>query len=146
MLMSVAELLKKRKEQLEQKNKEEGTKYLEEYVKKDGVILLPSGVAYEIIALGEGDKVELSDRIECHYHGTNINGEVFDSSIARGKTASFNLSKLILAYQQVVPLLPIGTKFRMVTPPEYAYREEHISKEIGPYSTLVFEVELVNKL
>lgn len=144
--MSVAELLKKRKEQLEQKNKEEGTKYLEEYVKNEGVIVLPSGIAYEILSLGEGEKVEPSDRIECHYQGTNIKGEVFDSSINRGKSATFNLSKLIVAYQQVVPLLPIGTKFRMVTPPEYAYREEHISKEIGPYSTLIFEVELLNKL
>ncbi|MEK6494224.1 FKBP-type peptidyl-prolyl cis-trans isomerase [Myroides odoratimimus] len=144
--MSVAELLRKRKEQLEKKNREEGTKYLQEYVNKDGVILLPSGVAYEIIVLGKGDKVDLSDRIECHYHGTNINGEVFDSSINRGKPASFDLNKLILAYQQVVPLLPIGTKFRMVTPPECAYRDQHISKEIGPYSTLIFEVELLNKL
>lgn len=144
--MSVAELLKKRKEQLEQKNKEEGAKYLEEYVKNEGVIVLPSGIAYEILSLGEGEKVELSDRIECHYQGTNIKGEVFDSSINRGKSATFNISKLIVAYQQVVPLLPIGTKFRMVTPPEYAYREEHISKEIGPYSTLIFEVELLNKL
>ncbi|MDM1397407.1 FKBP-type peptidyl-prolyl cis-trans isomerase [Myroides odoratimimus] len=144
--MSVAELLRKRKEQLEKKNREEGTKYLQEYVNKDGVILLPSGVAYEIIVLGKGDKVDLSDRIVCHYHGTNINGEVFDSSINRGKPASFDLNKLILAYQQVVPLLPIGTKFRMVTPPECAYRDQHISKEIGPYSTLIFEVELLNKL
>ncbi|MDM1528074.1 FKBP-type peptidyl-prolyl cis-trans isomerase [Myroides odoratimimus] len=144
--MSVAELLRKRKEQLEKKNREEGTKYLQEYVNKDGVILLPSGVAYEIIVLGKGDKVDLSDRIECHYHGTNINGEVFDSSINRGKPASFDLNKLILAYQQVVPLLPIGTKFRMVTPPECAYRDQHVSKEIGPYSTLIFEVELLNKL
>lgn len=142
--MSVADLLRKKRELLEQKNKEEGNLFLAEFSSKDNVIVLPSGIAYEILVEGKGVKPTLEDKIECHYHGTNIYGEVFDSSIERGTPATFNLSKLILAYQQVVPLLPIGTKFKMVTPPEYAYREEHISKTIGPYSTLIFEVELLD--
>lgn len=142
--MSVAELLRKKREQLEQKNKEEGQAFLSEYVKRDNVVVLPSGIAYEVLVLGHGDKASLSDKVECHYHGINIHGEVFDSSVDRGTPVIFNLAKLISAYQQVVPLLPIGTKFKMVTPPEYAYREEHISKTIGPYSTLIFEVELLS--
>ncbi|MGL5275698.1 FKBP-type peptidyl-prolyl cis-trans isomerase FklB [Myroides marinus] len=142
--MSVADLLRKKREQLEQKNKEEGQNFLSDYAKKENVVLLPSGIAYEILVNGEGVKIALSDKIECHYHGTNIHGEVFDSSVDRGTPAIFNLSKLILAYQQVLPLLSIGTKFKMVTPPEYAYRDEHISKTIGPYSTLIFEVELLS--
>lgn len=141
--MSVAELLKKKREQLEQINKEEGALFLASFATRDNTIVLPSGIAYEIIIKGTGAKATLTDRVVCHYHGTNIKGEVFDSSIERGKPATFALNKLILAYQEVVPLLPMGTTFKMVTPPEYAYREEHISKEIGPYSTLIFEVELL---
>ncbi|WP_413512986.1 FKBP-type peptidyl-prolyl cis-trans isomerase [Myroides odoratus] len=141
--MSVAELLKKRREQLELANKEEGVAFLAAFVQREGVILLPSGIAYEIITLGKGEKATLLDQIVCHYSGTNSKGETFDSSIQRGVPAVFTLSKLIKAYQEVVPLCPMGTKFRMVTPPEYAYKEEHISKEIGPYSTLMFDVELI---
>lgn len=141
--MSVAELLKKKREQLEQLNKEEGAKYLTDFSARAKVIVLPSGIAYEIITIGNGKKATLNDKIECHYHGTNCKGEVFDSSKEKGKTAIFNLNKLIKAYQEVVPLLPMGTIFKMVTPPELAYREEHINKEIGPYSTLIFEVELI---
>lgn len=141
--MSVAELLKKRKEQLEQANKDEGARYLTAFVQGEHVVVLPVGIAYEILTLGTGEKATLDDKIVCHYCGTTIKGEVFDSSIARGEPSTFALRKLIKAYQEVVPLLPMGTKFRMVTPPEYAYKEEHRSKEIGPYSTLIFEVELI---
>ncbi|WP_121966292.1 FKBP-type peptidyl-prolyl cis-trans isomerase [Myroides sp. N17-2] len=142
--MSVADLLRKKRELLELKNKEEGKEYLKNFSAKEDVITLVSGIAYEILSVGTGVNASLSDKVECHYHGTNIRGEVFDSSIERGLPAVFNLSKLILAYQEVVPLLPMGTKFRMVTPPEYAYRDENKSKEIGPYSTLIFEVELIS--
>ncbi|MDR2221322.1 MAG: FKBP-type peptidyl-prolyl cis-trans isomerase [Flavobacteriaceae bacterium] len=142
--MSVAELLKKRKEQLEQKNKEEGSAYLKTFITTKNVTVLPSGIAYQVHVLGTGNKATLADKVECHYHGTNVSRQVFDSSIERGKPAIFNLSKLIAAYQQVIPLLPMGTKFTMVTPPEYAYKDEHINKEIGPYSTLIFEIELLS--
>lgn len=141
--MSVAALLKKRKEQLEQANKEEGAQFLAAFTQGEEVVVLPSGIAYEILTLGTGEKPTLTDKIVCHYHGTNTKGEVFDSSMDRGQPSTFTLQKLIKAYQEVVPLLPIGTKFKMVTPPEYAYKEEHISKQIGPYSTLMFEVELL---
>jgi|GEM_PF-2736461 len=141
--MGVAELLKKRKEQLEQANREEGARYLAAFALGENVVVLPSGIAYEILSLGNGDKPTLDTTIVCHYSGTNVKGEVFDSSIDRGKPSTFAIKKLIKAYQEVVPLMPIGTKFRMVTPPEYAYKEEHISKQIGPYSTLIFEVELI---
>ncbi len=140
--MSVAELLKKKREQLEQFNKEEGAKYLANFAARENAIVLPSGIVYEIIALGNGKKATLDDIFECNYSGTNCKGEVFDAT--KGKTAIFSLKKLIKAYQEVVPLLPMGTIFKMVTPPEFAYRDEHISKEIGPYSTLIFEVELIN--
>lgn len=141
--MSVADLLRKKRELLGLTNKEEGNEFLKNFSAKENVVILPSGIAYEILVEGTGEKACLSDKVECHYHGTNIKGEVFDSSVERGVPAVFTLRKLILAYQEVVPLLSIGTKFRMVTPPDYAYRDEYLSKEIGPYSTLVFEVELI---
>ena len=141
--MSVAELLKRKREQLEQTNKEEGAIFLAQFSQRANVVVLPSGISYEILTLGEGERATVEDAIVCHYTGTNVKGEVFDSSIQRGTPSTFKLKKLIKAYQEVVPLLPMGTKFSMVTPPEYAYKEEHISKEIGPYSTLQFEVELI---
>ncbi|MDM1044788.1 FKBP-type peptidyl-prolyl cis-trans isomerase [Myroides sp. 1354] len=141
--MSVAELLKKKRELLEQTNKEEGAIFLAQFSQRANVVVLPSGISYEILTLGEGERATVEDAIVCHYTGTNVKGEVFDSSIQRGTPSTFKIKKLIKAYQEVVPLLPMGTKFIMVTPPEYAYKEEHISKEIGPYSTLQFEVELM---
>lgn len=140
--MSVAELLKKKRELLENTNKEEGAAFLAQFIQRDGVVVLPCGIAYEIIVQGQGETATIDDTVLCHYTGTNVKGEVFDSSVQRGTPSTFKLKKLIKAYQEVVPLMPMGTKFTMVTPPEFAYREEHISKEIGPYSTLMFEVEL----
>lgn len=141
--MGVAEILKKRKEELANKNLIEGKEYISKFCESSDVVVLPEGIAYEILTFGNGELISLDDKFECHYHGTNIKGEVFDSSVNRGKTAVFTLSKLIKAYQLVVPKLPIGTKFKMVTPSEFAYKGEHISKEIGPNSTLIFEVELL---
>lgn len=141
--MGVAELLKKRKEELANKNLLEGKAFLNEFSKLDNVVFLPEGIVYQVLSLGTGEFIGLEDRFECNYIGTNIQGDVFDSSIQRGKPALFNLNKLIKAYQIVVPKLPIGTKFKMVTPADFAYKEEHISKEIGPNSTLIFEVELI---
>lgn len=141
--MGVAELLKKRKEELANRNLLEGEKFLKEFSKLENVVVLPEGIVYQVLSLGTGEFIKLEDKFECHYEGVNVNGDVFDSSILKGKPAVFKLNKLIKAYQIVVPKLPIGTKFKMVTPAEYAYREEHISKEIGPNSTLIFEVELL---
>lgn len=141
--MGVAEILKKRKEELANKNLIEGKAFIDEFSKSPNVVVLPEGIAYEVLNLGNGEFVSLDSKFECHYHGTNIKGEIFDSSVERGKSAVFTLNKLIKAYQIVVPLLPIGTKFKMVTPSEFAYKEDHISKEIGPNSTLIFEIELL---
>ncbi|MCC9042833.1 FKBP-type peptidyl-prolyl cis-trans isomerase [Myroides sp. M-43] len=141
--MSVADLLRKKRELLEQTNRDEGRRYLEEFCKRENVVVLPSGVAYKIVKEGIGRKACLTDSIEFHYHGTNIKGEIFDSSIDRGKPVVLNLNKLIRAYQEVVPYIAMGTSFIMVTPPEYAYRDEYVSKLVGPYSTLVFEIELL---
>ncbi len=141
--MGVAELLLKRKQEWALRNQIEGDAYRFAYAEQEQTSILPNGIIYEIMSLGTGDKPELSDRIRCHYHGTNVSGEVFDSSVLRGLPHTFTLTKLIKAWQEMLPLMPTGTKFRMVVPPELAYREQQLSKQIGPNSTLIFEIELL---
>lgn len=144
--MGVAELLLKRKQELAEKNKTEGLAFREEYKLKDGVTETESGLLYEIITLGEGVKPTLSDTVLCHYHGTNINGEVFDSSVQRKKPAAFPLENVIKGWAEGVQLMPIGSKFRFVVKPEIGYKDREISKELGPHSTMIFEVELMGIL
>jgi len=141
--MGVAELLLKRKQELAARNLEEGTAYCNAFRNEDGVVELGEGVLYKVIEQGTGVKPAADDRVRCHYHGTNIKGEVFDSSYERGLPAEFSISKLIKGWQLVMPQLSEGTKARLVIPSQLAYGEEQISKEIGPNSTLVFDVELL---
>ena len=144
--MGVAELLLKRKQELAEKNKTEGLAFREEYKLKEGVAETESGLLYEIITLGEGVKPTMADTVLCHYHGTNINGEVFDSSVLRKKPAAFPLENVIKGWAEGVQLMPVGSKFRFVVKPEIGYKDREISKELGPYSTMIFEVELMGIL
>ncbi len=142
--MGVAELLQKRKAALALKNQEDGDAYRLSYQLHQNTIKLDSGIIYEILEQGSGIKPLVTDRILCHYHGTTVSGEVFDSSVLRNQPATFSLVKLIKAWQQVIPLIDVGTKFRMVVPPEMAYRDQQLTKEIGPNSTLIFEITLLD--
>lgn len=144
--MGVAELLLKKKQELAAKNLEEGKIYLENFAKEQNVIVLPSGVLYKILQKGAGNTPANNSKVRCHYHGINTNNDVFDSSVEKGKPAEFHINKLIKGWQQVMPLLNTGTKAKIVIPPEYAYGKEQISKQIGPNSTLIFEVELLDIL
>ena len=144
--MGVAELLLKRKQELIEKNKTEGLTFREEYKLKEGVIETESGLLYEVLTMGEGVKPTLSDTVLCHYHGTNVNGEVFDSSVQRKKPAAFPLENVIKGWAEGVQLMPVGSKFRFVVKPEIGYKNREISKELGPYSTMIFEVELMGIL
>ncbi|GEM52664.1 FKBP-type peptidyl-prolyl cis-trans isomerase [Empedobacter brevis] len=144
--MGVAELLLKRKKDLAEKNLNEGLIFREEYKLKESVTETESGLLYEVITLGEGVKPILSDTVLCHYHGTNIHGEVFDSSVQRKKPAAFPLENVIKGWAEGVQLMPVGSKFRFVVKPEIGYKDREISKELGPYSTMIFEVELMGIL
>lgn len=144
--MGVAELLQKRKQELAAKNINEGEIFRTNFATETNVIALESGVLYKIIEEGSGILPTLDSKVRCHYHGTNIYGEVFDSSVERGKPADFQINKLIKGWQEVMPLLKVGSKAKIVIPPHAAYGEEQISKEIGPNSTLIFEVELLEVL
>lgn len=144
--MSVADLLFKRKKELAEKNLREGLEFREEYAKKEGVTTLASGLQYEILTEGNGAKPNENNTVKCHYHGTTIKDEVFDSSVNRGVPASFPLNRVISGWTEGVQLMSAGSKFKFIIPPDLAYGEQQISKEIGPNSTLIFEVELIDIL
>lgn len=141
--MGVADILFKRRKELAEKNLKEGQEFMAENAKKDGVVTLESGLQYEVLVMSEGEKPTAKNTVTCHYHGTTIHGEVFDSSVNRGQPASFPLNRVITGWTEGVQLMPVGSKFKFTIPPHLAYGEEQISKEIGPNSTLIFEVELL---
>lgn len=144
--MGVADLLMKRKKELAEKNKREGEAFMLENAKHPNVVTLESGLQYEILTESFENKPTASDSVKCHYHGTTIHGEVFDSSVKRGQPATFPLNRVISGWTEGVQLMSVGSKYKFVIPPHLAYGEQQISKEIGPNSTLVFEVELLEIL
>lgn len=125
------------------KNLEEGLAFLAENAKKDGIIELPSGLQYEVLAEGEGDLPTANDQVKCHYHGTLINGTVFDSSVERGEPATFPVNGVIQGWVEALQLMSVGSKWRLFIPSELAYGPNGAGGAIGPNSALIFEVELL---
>ena len=123
---------------------EEGKKFLAENGKKENVITLESGLQYEVIKSGEGAKPTLNDQVTTHYHGTLIDGTVFDSSVERGQPATFPVSGVIKGWTEALQLMTIGSKWRLFVPYSLAYGERGAGPKIGPYTTLIFEVELIS--
>ena len=123
---------------------EAGEAFLTENGKRESVVTLPSGLQYEIITQGDGPKPSAHNTVTCHYHGTTIKGEVFDSSVRRGQPASFPLNGVIKGWTEALQLMPTGSKWKLYIPPQLAYGNRSISREIGPNSTLIFEVELIS--
>lgn len=124
-------------------NKEAGEKFLEENKKKDSVIVTASGLQYKIIKLGTGPKPVLTDKVKTHYHGTLINGEIFDSSVQRGEPISFPVNGVIQGWVEALQLMPVGSKFKLFIPQNLAYGVRGGGQAIKPYSALIFEVELL---
>lgn len=127
-----------------EKNLKEGQDFLAENKTKAGVTELPSGLQYEIITEGTGAKPSAHNTVTCHYHGTLINGTIFDSSVQRGRPASFPLSQVIKGWTEGVQLMPQGSKWRFFIPPSLGYGDRQVGPTIGPNSTLIFEVELID--
>lgn len=125
------------------KNAEEGKTFLEQNKAKEGVITTASGLQYEILKAGEGPKPTADQTVKCHYHGTLIDGKVFDSSVDRGEPATFNVSQVIPGWTEALQLMPVGSKWKLYIPGELAYGERGAGKDIGPNTTLIFEVELL---
>jgi FKBP-type peptidyl-prolyl cis-trans isomerases 1 len=125
-------------------NKEAGEEFLRINKEKPGVITLPSGLQYEIINKGTGAKPKATDSVKCHYHGTLINGTVFDSSVQRGEPATFGVSQVIQGWVEALQLMETGSKWRLFIPSELAYGARGAGEVIGPNSALIFEVELLD--
>jgi FKBP-type peptidyl-prolyl cis-trans isomerase FklB len=125
-------------------NRQAGEEFIRINRGKAGVTELPSGLQYEILKRGNGAKPKMSDKVKCHYHGTLINGVVFDSSVQRGKSATFGVSQVIPGWTEALQMMPVGSKWRLFIPPRLAYGEEGAGGMIEPNSTLVFDVELLD--
>lgn len=133
---------KKQEEELK-KNTEDGRIFLEENAKKEGVVTLPSGLQYEIITEADGEIPTATDKVKCHYHGTLITGEVFDSSVQRGQPAVFGVNQVIKGWVEALQLMSVGSKWKLYIPADLAYGAQGAGEMIGPNTALVFEVELL---
>ena len=141
--MGLADKLFQRKNEIAAANLKAGQDFLEANKKKEGVVALPSGLQYEVITEGTGNKPTASSKVTCHYHGTLIDGTVFDSSVKRGQPATFPLNMVIKGWTEGLQLMPLGSKYRFFIPPGLGYGDRQVGSHIGPNSTLVFEVELL---
>lgn len=142
--MGVADQLAQMKADKANANLKAGQDFLAENKNKPGVTELPSGLQYEVLVQGNGEKPTAQNEVTCHYHGTLIDGTVFDSSVQRGKPASFPLNMVIKGWTEGLQLMPTGSKWRFFIPPHLGYGDRQVSAQIGPNSTLVFEVELID--
>lgn len=122
----------------------EGKIFLEENANREGVMSTASGLQYEIMKPGNGPKPSVTDNVKVHYHGTTIDGNVFDSSVERGEPISFPLNRVIKGWQEGVALMPVGSKYKLFIPYDLGYGAQGAGAAIPPYATLIFEVELLD--
>mgnify|MGYP000890498131 CR=1 FL=1 len=134
-------------EQLQQKqfqaHLDAGNKFLEENKQKPGVVTLPSGLQYLVLTDSIGTKPSAASSVKCHYHGTLIDGTVFDSSVQRGTPATFGVSQVIKGWVEALQLMSVGSKWRLFIPHDLAYGAQGAGQHIAPYSALIFDVELL---
>ena len=142
----VSSFMQKKQEEAGRAIREEGENFLAENAKKEGVVVLPSGLQYTVITDGTGKKPAATDRVKCHYEGTLTNGTVFDSSYRRGEPAVFPLNGVIAGWTEGVQLMSEGSKYRFFIPYNLAYGENGAGQAIPPYAALVFDVELIEVL
>lgn len=126
--------------------KEAGEKFLAENAKKPGVTVTASGLQYEVLTEGTGKQPKASDTVRCHYHGTLIDGTIFDSSVLRNEPCEFGLRQVIAGWTEGVQLMKEGAKYRFFIPYNLAYGERGAGQDIPPYAALIFEVELIKVL
>ena len=125
-------------------NKQEGEKFLAENKTKPGVVTLPSGLQYKVIQEGTGPKPTANDTVVCKYRGTLINGTEFDNSEKHGGTATFPVNGVIKGWTEALQLMPVGSKWQLFVPADLAYGDRGAGQDIGPNSTLIFDVDLVS--
>ena len=125
-------------------SKEAGEAFLAQNKTREGVVTTESGLQYEVITEGTGEKPGLEDKVTTHYHGTLIDGTVFDSSVYRGEPVSFQVNGVIPGWTEALQLMPVGSKWKLYIPSELAYGESGAGNVIGPNEALIFEVELIS--
>ncbi len=130
-------------ESLMERNEREGKLFLEQNAKKDGVMVTASGLQYKVLREGDGPKPKAIDLVKVNYEGRSLNGEVFDSSYARGKPIEFSLNRVIKGWGEGLQLMNVGSKYRLYIPYNLAYGDTGAGRKIGPRETLIFDVELL---
>jgi FKBP-type peptidyl-prolyl cis-trans isomerase FklB len=125
-------------------NLKAGEEFLAINKNRPGVVTLPSGLQYEILKDGNGSKPKATDQVKCHYHGTLIDGTVFDSSVECGQPAAFGVSQVIPGWVEALQLMPVGSKWKLFIPSNLAYGKAGAGQSIEPNSTLIFEVEILD--
>lgn len=133
-----------REETLYGANRDAGKKFLEENAQKEGVITLPSGLQYKVLVKGEGEVPTRSDKVKVHYEGRLLDGTVFDSSYKRNEPSEFTPTQVIKGWTEALTMMPVGSKWQLYIPYELAYGERGAGEDIKPYSTLIFDVELLD--
>lgn len=126
-----------------EKGKDIGNAFMEKNKTQAGVISLPSGLQYKVVTMGKGPKPKATDKVKVHYRGTLLDGKEFDSSYKRGEPAVFGLDQVIKGWTEGIPYMPVGSKFQFFIPYYLAYGEQS-QNGIPPYSTLIFDVELLD--
>lgn len=124
-------------------NLETGLQFLAENREKKGVVETASGLQYQVLVEGDGEKPSPADEVKCHYHGTLIDGTVFDSSVQRGEPATFPVNGVISGWVEALQMMSTGAKWRLFVPSDLAYGDRGAGGAIGPHSTLIFDVELL---
>lgn len=122
----------------------DGEEFLAQNATKDGVTVLDSGLQYEVLNEGSGEKPSSTSKVKTHYHGTLIDGTVFDSSVDRGEPAEFPVNGVIAGWTEALQLMPVGSKWRLYVPHNLAYGERGAGGAIKPYAALIFDVELLD--
>ena len=143
-MAEVEEENKKKREEIGAMLRVAGEQFLADNAKKEGVVVLPSGLQYEVLTEGCGRNPKATDNVKCHYEGRLIDGTVFDSSYRRGTPAVFGLNQVIAGWTEGVQLMQEGAKYRFFIPYNLAYGANGAGDSIPPYSALIFEVELIS--
>jgi FKBP-type peptidyl-prolyl cis-trans isomerase FklB len=142
--MGIADRLSELNKEKSAANLKAGQDFLAANRMRPGVMETASGLQYEVLKEGNGPKPNANNKVTCHYHGTLIDGTVFDSSVQRGQPATFPLSMVISGWTEALQLMPTGSKWKLFLPPNLAYGDRQTGSFIGPNSTLIFEVELIS--
>ena len=124
-------------------NLREGKAFLAKNKAQEGIITLPSGLQYKVLKQGEGPSPKVTDTVRTHYHGTLLDGTVFDSSVERNEPATFPVGRVIRGWTEALQLMQVGSKWRLFVPAELAYGPQGAGADIGPHAVLIFDVELL---